>query len=401
MKIALNGQKILEETPAGAENYTINLIKALAQTDTENTYTIYLTQTPPPERLEELTGNNPNFAHATLKKYLSWTHLSLAAELLKNPPNVYFTAVHTIPLTAALRKIIKLFFPRFAKTKIIAMIHGLEYTYSAQYQNPVKRLFQAWPIKFTAKHADTIITPSQATKQAILAKNWGVSPQKITVIAEGVGGRFYQRSDEEVVKIKEKYDLTGAKYFLFVSTIQPRKNLPNTIAGFAQSIKELGTTEKTAEIGENPSTITPKLVVCGKRGWLFAESLAAPRKHGIEKDVLFSGRVPDGDLPALLSGATAFINLSFEEGFGLPLLEAMACETPCIVSDIPAYREMGEGVATFVDPHDTQEIKNAFTRAFIEPTDKEKAQIGLQRAKEYTWEKTAQETLAVFQKGGA
>jgi len=137
-----------------------------------------------------------------------------------------------------------------------------------------------------------------------------------------------------------------------------------------------------------------KLLIAGKGGWNFDRSLEAPRKYGVENKVIFLGRVPDEDLPILFSGATGHINVSFEEGFGLPLLEALACEIPSIVSDIPPYLEVGGNLPTYVDPNNIGSIK----KGILELLKKEHNRKTLrERAEKFSWEESARKTISVFE----
>ncbi|MFC1700196.1 glycosyltransferase family 4 protein, partial [Patescibacteria group bacterium] len=304
MKIGLNGERLLSENPAGAEKYSHHIFSAMAKVDTENSYIVYLPDEPSKRYWDSLSRNNPNFSYKVIKKTLSWTQFDLALELIRNPVDIFFSAVHTMPVL------------RSKKTKFVGMIHGLEYTYSHGYKNPIKKFFLEGPVKYVAKHSDYVIVPSQATKDEIGKKGW---KNDITIVYEGVNEIFCRKSEEEIKKIRDKYNIGNSPYLLFVSTIQPRKNIPNMIAGFSKAAKS------------HPDL---KLLIAGKRGWDFDESLSAPKKYGVGNKVMFLGRALDEDLPSLFSGAVGHINVSFEEGFGLPLLEALACETPSVVSDI-------------------------------------------------------------------
>jgi glycosyltransferase involved in cell wall biosynthesis len=370
MTIGINGQRLLVKDPAGPEIYTYNLIHALAKTDQENKYTVYFNQKPSDEYWTKLAAQNPNFSYKVVARLLSWTQVSLAWELLTNPVDVFFTAVHTMPI---LRR-------PFIKT--VAMIHGLEYRFSKEYKNPIKRLFIGKPEWYVAKYSDAVIVPSEFSKNQILNSWPSISEGKITVVPEGVSRDFYKRNAKEIEAVKEKYHLSGKDYLLFVSTIQPRKNLPKLVESFALTINE------------NKKALY--LAVAGKKGWLYEESIEAPQKYGIKDRVLFLDRVPTKDLPALYSGARAFVSTSLEEGFGLPLLEAMACETPCIVSDIQAFRQVGSDSVWYADPSDSQDVKtklNALINGEYSPDLVSRAK---ERALLYTWEQSAQKTLAVL-----
>jgi len=372
MKIGLNGQKLLIENPAGPEKYTFNLYRALAEIDNENNYVIYFNSQPSKEYFEELTNGSRNFTYKVIAYPLLWTQLGLALELIQNPVDVFFTPVHTIPLI------------RNKKTKFVTMIHGLEYRYTAGYKNPLLNLKIERPVRYAVKHSDKIIVPTTATRNEIIKRSWG-QKNEIEIVNEGVAKRFYKRSADEIEKLREKYEIGSDPYLLFVSTIQPRKNIPGMVEAFSLALKENKIPQNT------------KLLISGKKGWDYEESLEAPRKFGVEKNVNFLGRVPDEDMPALFSGASAFINVSFEEGFGLPILEAVGCEVPCVVSDIPPYKEVGGNFSVYVDPNNIESIKDGIVKIINQPASPGAINGAKQRAGEFTWEKTAQKILSVFQ----
>jgi glycosyltransferase involved in cell wall biosynthesis len=369
MKIGLNGQVIQISNPAGPEVYTINLFKNLARLDSENDYTIYLDKTPSKEFFNEITGGNPKFSFKVLEGEKLWTQRYLAKELIKNPVDVFFTAVHTIPMI------------RTGKTKFVVMIHGLEYKFTKGFKNPLKKLKIERPIRYAAKHSDKIIVPSKATKDEILKRRWGIKDEKIKIVYEGVSEEFYERTGDEIKKIREKYDLKDSPYLLFVSTIQPRKNLPSTIRAFSQFINE------------NPEMKNTLLLIAGKNGWDYQESLEAPDKFGITKNVKFIGRVPQEDLPALYSGSKGYINISYDEGFGLPLLESMACGIWSVVSDIPAHREVGGSLPIYADPYNIENIKDGIFKIMTSDFDKN---LLLDRAAGFSWKRTAEKTLEIL-----
>lgn len=373
MKIGLNGQKLLIESPAGPEKYTYNLFHALAKMDKKNKYVIYFDKKPGKEWFKELTSDNPNFSYVVVPKTLFWTQINLASNLLNNPPDVFFTAVHTIPMA------------RNPKTKFVTMIHGLEYKYTAGYHNPIYRFKIDRPIKYTAKHSDKIIVPSQATKSALLKQGWEVDRNKIEIVYEGVNTNFKKKTVKDVGLIRKRYEIGTSPYLLFVSTIQPRKNIPNIVAAFSKLIKE------------NTKFRDTKLLLAGKFGWDFKEASESPKKYDVEQNVMFLGRVPDEDLPSLFSGAEGYINMSLEEGFGLPLLEAMSCEVPCLVSDIPAFDEIGSGFPIFANPDKIESIKEGMVEILSGKVSEKHITEAKKYAQSFTWENTAKRTLAILE----
>ena len=371
MKIGLNGQKILDENPAGPEIFTINLFENLAKIDLKNEYFIYTTKKPEKDLESKIKQGNEKFHFKEIEYRKLWTQYGLAKELIKNPVDVFFTAIHSIPMI------------RSSKTKFVVMIHGLEYQYTLGYKNPLNRFFIERPIRYAIKHSDKIITPSLATKEEILKRNWNVDEKKIEVVYEGVSEEFYPKSEEEVDKIRKKYEIGKNPYLLFVSTIQPRKNIPNMIRAFSQFISE------------NENMKNTLLLIAGKKGWDYEKSLEAPQKYGVEKNVKFLGRVPEEDLPILYSGAKGYINVSFEEGFGLPLLESMACGVPSVVSNIPAHKEVGDYLPVYVDPNNIENIKDGIFEIMTRYFDKKDF---IERSKNFSWKNTAEKTLEVLEK---
>ena len=371
MKIGLNGQKILDKNPAGPEIFTINLFENLAKIDLENEYFIYTTRKPEKDLENKIKQGNEKFHFKEIEYRKLWTQYGLAKELIKNPVDVFFTAIHSIPMI------------RSSKTKFVVMIHGLEYQYTSGYKNPLNKFFIERPIKYAIKHSDKIITPSLATKKEILKRNWNVDEKKIEVVYEGVSEEFYPKSEEEIDKIRKKYEIGKNPYLLFVSTIQPRKNIPNMIRAFSQFISE------------NKDMKNTLLLIIGKKGWDYEESLEAPQKYGVEKNVKFLGRIPEEDLPILYSGAKGYINVSFEEGFGLPLLESMACGIPSVVSNIPAHKEVGDYLPIYVDPNNIENIKDGIFEIMTRSFDKKEF---IERSKNFSWKNTAEKTLEVLEK---
>ncbi len=379
MKIGLNGQKLLISKLAGPEVYTFNTFKAISKVDRENKYVVYFDKAPDNDFWIELTQGNSNFSYVVVPKLLSWTHMGLALELFRNRVDVFFGATHTMP-------VIK---PR--KTKFVSMIHGLEYKVNKQFEtSPFKLLIHPIILWWVLAFSKIIIVPSKATRDAIVSKNWlFVDKDRIRVVAEGVADFFYKREMEETTKIRNKYNVGSAPYFIFVSTIQPRKNIPRMVHGFSQAA------------AENEALKDYKILISGKLGWLYQDSLEAPKKYNVEKQVMFLGFTPDEDLPGLLSGAEYLISCSLDEGFGLPLLQAMACETPAIVSDIPAYKDLGTDNQIYVDPNNVDSIKKGFLEASTKTKAQSETQLKIKTAKEtskqYTWEKGATQLVTFFE----
>ncbi len=374
MQIGLNGQKLLVKNLAGPEVYTFNTYRSFAKLDKSNDYLVYFEKKPPDELWKSLSNNNSRFKYKVLPKKLSWTHVSLAWELFKNPVDVYFAANHTLPLL------------RPKKTKFISMIHGLEYKINKQfYKNPFKLLIHPFIIWFVLFFSKIVIVPSKSVKEMLSKRRWPfIKSDKLRIIHEGVDESYYKRPRSEINEVRKTYELGDHPYLFFVSTIQPRKNIPRMVEAFSRALKE------------NEEFRDLSLVISGKKGWLYEESLAAPKKYSVEDNVKFLGFTPDEDLPILLSGARYFISCSFDEGFGLPLLQAMACETLGIVSDIPAFRELGRDTPYYLNPKNINSIKNGMITALKTPINSRRIKRAKEISQAYTWEKGAQQIISIF-----
>ena len=248
---------------------------------------------------------------------------------------------------------------------------------SARYYGQID---QAW------RKTDHIIAVSEATKQDSI-KMLGVPEKKITVIHEAANPIYRPMPDEEALqRVKTKYKL-DKDFILFVSTIEPRKNLPSLL----QAYRQLRDQYKRDEI----------LVLAGSRGWLWEEVYETVSHLNLEEHVAFLGRVPSADLVYLYNAARLLVHPSFYEGFGLTPLEAMTCGTPVIVSNTAALPEVVGDAGLMINPHDVEGLTVAMWRVL---TEEELRQDligkGLKRAAQFSWQKAAEQTLEVYHKVG-
>ncbi len=248
---------------------------------------------------------------------------------------------------------------------------------SARYYGQID---QAW------RRTDHIIAVSEATKQDSI-KMLGVPEKKITVIHEAANPIYRPLpKDEAVAYVNQRYRL-NRDYILFVSTIEPRKNLP----GLLQAYRRLRDDYKRTEL----------LVLAGANGWLWEEVYETVSRLNLEDHVVFLGRVPSEDLVYLYNAARLLVHPSFYEGFGLTPLEALNCGTPAIVSNTAALPEVVGDAAMLIDPHDIEGLTVAMMRVLTENDLREDMiSKGLKRAKQFSWEKAAQKTLEVYRKVG-
>lgn len=341
MLIGFDASRAFVPEATGTENYSLNLLKALAKVDRKNRYRVYLRSlgnwavrplgnkiTQKPKNL--LTKLPSNFEIVKIGPSRLWTQFGLALETWRAPVDLLFIPAHTLPILR-----------RRNDTKYVVTIHDLGVEYLPGYHQFPQRYYLDFASKYAAAHADALIAVSQTTKHDLIQR-YKVSTKKVFVVSEGVDRGFFRpRSEKEVKSIKSKFKIDG-DYILFVGTIQPRKNLQTLIRAFASLVnsEQFTVNSKQKTVNREPLTVNCQLVLSGKLGWDYDEILALPKKLEIGNRVKFLGHVPDADLPALYSGAAVFGFPSLFEGFGLPILEALSCGCPVVASDIPPHREI-------------------------------------------------------------
>jgi glycosyltransferase involved in cell wall biosynthesis len=233
-----------------------------------------------------------------------------------------------------------------------------------------------------ARSAALLIADSEATKDDVVTF-LNVPEQKVRVIYLGVDTSFRKIADREILTAaRERYRLPE-RFILFLGTIQPRKNLEGLIKAFALLCKEKG--------------FEHSLVVAGGQGWKSGGLKALIKKLGLDRRVRFIGYVDGGDMPALYNLADLFVFPSLYEGFGLPVLEAMACGVPVVTSRVSSLPEVAGDAAVLVDPSSGEDIAEGMRRLLSGGALRDQCvEKSLERAKLFTWERCAHETLAVF-----
>lgn len=313
----------------------------------------------------------PNFRRATL--YAPVHHrleqYALALELYRFPIDL----LHSTDFIPALH----------GPHKSVITVHDLAFLHYPHFLTAESAAYYGLIDKAVVR-ADHIIVPSEHTRTDLIGQ-MGVSADKVSVIYEAANPMFAPLPVDETRRaMAARYGIPET-YFLTVGTIEPRKNVTGLLQGFACLKEKFGL---SSPVG---------LVIAGSRGWLYDETLEAVRALNLGESTFFVGRVSDSDLQKLYVGARAHLHVAHYEGFGLPPLEAMACGTPTIVSNVTSLPEVVGDAALLVNPRDSEEIAVAMHRLLTDDAlHAELCEKGLQRARTFSWEKAAQRTLEVY-----
>jgi len=266
-------------------------------------------------------------------------------------------------------------------------IHDLSFLRYPEFFNWRKNFWHRLiDVKKLVNKFDHLIAVSQSTKNDIV-ELLGVVPEKVSVIYSGIDSSYFPVVDVEGLdRVRIRYELPE-KYILYLGNVEPRKNL----VGLIRAYNELR--------DSRPDLSAVKLVIAGATGWKIGDIFKELELSAYESDIIFLGYVDKVDKPAIYSLATVFAYPSFYEGFGFPPLEAMACGTPVVTSNISSLPEIVGSAALTVDPHNVSAIANALGQVL---SDKNLAlklrQEGFRQVKQFNWESAAQKYLALFEK---
>ncbi len=355
---------------AGLSRYALNLVTALEPLLGER---LALFQNSL-GRLGPLDGWPPSRVAGVPWGYKPWRALVLARALARWP-------MHGLLEQARLFHATEHLLPPLDGVPTVMTVHDLIFERFPFYHKRYNYLYLRTAMPLFCRNAERIIAPSAHTKQD-LVDCYRLDPARIVVIPEAAAPHFVPQTPERVAAVRGQYGLPE-RYALAVGTLEPRKNLTRLI-------------EACGPLFE--ADLLDALVLVGGRGWLcesFFEHLASSPWRD---RVILPGFVADADLPAVYAGAAVTVQPSLYEGFGLPVLEAMACGSPVCASDTSSLPEVGGDVALYFDPTEVEAISDAIHTVVTDPArQQEMCRAGVARSRQFTWEETARQTMQLYE----
>lgn len=357
----------------GIATYTTRLIEGLSEVDNKNSYTIFA-DGETTGRLGKLGGNfevvHPGRFTGSRWASVIWEQTFLPRELRRRKVDI----LHSMNMVS----------PAALRSRSVITYHDLTVLMFPELHSAVRQKYYAVSVPRSLRKADAVICISRSTRRDLLSA-FDVEPSRVHVVHIGVeDSGSHRRGDGEEERVRARYGIEEP-FVLYVGTLEPRKNVPRLLEGFVKA-------------GRAWADFPPKLVVAGRKGWQYGEIFAKASELKVEESVVFTGSVDDGDLGPLYRAATAVAYPSLYEGFGLPLLEAMAQGTPVVTSCVSSLPEVAGGAAVLVDPYDTDDIARGLADACLDTALRAKLkQRGTDRAKSFSWQQTARRTLKVYE----
>jgi glycosyltransferase involved in cell wall biosynthesis len=273
--------------------------------------------------------------------------------------------------------------PSNARRKLVT-VHDLAFLFYPEASMRSLQHYLQVVVPRSVRRADHLLADSQNTAQD-LQEQWQIGAERITVVQGAVDHeRFHPIADQDrLATVRQRYGLGDRPYILGLSTLQPRKNFERLIEAF--------------HLARQEARLPHRLIIGGGKGWLFAEIFAKVQALGLADDVLFPGYIEDSDLPALYNAADFFAFPSLYEGFGLPIIEALACGVPVLTADNSCLPEAGGPGAIYVQAHSVESIAEGIVTLATDSVLRQRLRTaGLAHAAQFTWQRSAEQLLAAY-----
>ncbi len=366
MRIAIQAADLDSPRIDGTRVYLLNMLNRFGKISPSDDFFIYHKRDFNPE----LAPDNFSNYHTVSKNFpIYWTQTRFAMELWKENCEALWMPMQALP------------FVRRRNLKTAVTIHDLAFKYFPELfpKKDLRRLNLF--TDFAAKKADKIIAVSESTKNDILSFYPGISEEKVKVIYHGFDPELFQKETAGDLsnKILANYKLKAKSYILYVGAIQPRKNLGILIEAFEKIKKE---------------DLELKLVLAGGKAWMWEDILNQISKSKYQKDIIVTGTIPFDEIAVLYRNAEVFVFPSLYEGFGIPILEALASKIPVVSARNSSLSEVGGDAVLYFDEKDSKDLADKIKKVIQdENLGKSLIEKGNEQIKKFSWDKCAQETL--------
>jgi glycosyltransferase involved in cell wall biosynthesis len=370
----------LQVRSAGIAMYTAALVRALAQQQSDTEFVLFGLSDAGRTLLRAVPAQ---WDVGRFPANVSWTKSILYPAITGFPlPGPPLLPLELVAGKVDLYHATNYAVPRTRRAPVVVTVHDLTLLRQPELGTPALRRLVG-RLRRSVSRAARVIADSEATRRDVI-ELLGVSPDKARVVHLGCDESFGPGDARESrARVAERFAIE-APYILHVGTIEPRKNLERLLEAFSRACVAAGTAHR--------------LVLAGAQGWGYESVLAKIRTERLEDAVTLTGTVSPEDLVHLYRGADLFAYPSLYEGFGLPVVEAMACGTPVVTADVASLPEIAGDAALLVDPRDVAALADAIARGIGDSALRERLRAdGLERARAFTWERCARETLAVYE----
>lgn len=372
MHVGLNAHLLSLSTSyrgAGINRYIYSLLQLLPDAGKQHRYTAFLGDKGASGAFPQLRAKVTSLPTGNPLLRILWEQTLQPMELLREGIELLHSLAFVQPLLLPCPGVIT--------------IYDLSFLLYPQRLHPLRRLYLRWGTASSARKARRIIAISASTKRDII-RLLGVAESKVDIVPCGVDDDFEPLQSQQALDDFRRRRHLPQQMILFLGTIEPRKNLTTLLAGYA-SLRE------KAQL--------PPLIIAGPKGWHHQEVFSVAEDLGLDKDVIFPGYVPRDELPLWYNTADVFVYPSLYEGFGLPPLEAMACGTPVITSNTSSLPEVVGDAGMLVDPRSADELADAMQRVLSDGELRTEMRTkGLERARQFSWQKAAKETVSVYER---
>jgi glycosyltransferase involved in cell wall biosynthesis len=351
---------------AGINSYIYYLLKHLGPIDSGHRYTVFLGE-------RRFVEEGLQLRYTRWPTYRPWARILW--EQLVQPIALRRAGVDLLHAMAFVG-------PLAAPCPFVVTIYDLSFLHHPEAFRPWNRWYLRYFSLLSARHARRVIAISESTKRDVV--NWlKVAPDRVDVVYCGVDDMFNPLPAAQVDEFRQRRPLPE-HFILFLGTLEPRKNVQTLIRAYARWRK--------AEAG------IPKLVIAGAKGWYYDQIFAEVESLGLAGEIIFPGYVRQEELPLWYNAADLFVYPSRFEGFGLPVLEAMACGVPVVTTNASSLPEVAGDAALLVAPDSESQLVEAMHRGLGDQTlRQEMIGKGLAQAARFSWELTARRTLNTYQ----